>query len=137
MENIQDEDRRRRLRFLEEKIQDPRSVANIDSLLDTVQALLADCDHPAIKRMKNVEAYTNRCEYGTFDVERYDSAVRESWKKLGRTPRILSLRRRINCGRTTSGLGAVSFFIRTRCGQKYFFFFTFYFRASRGGTKNI
>lgn len=62
MEHIKDEDRRRRLRMLEEKIQDPRSVANIDSLLDTVQALVADCDHPSIKRMKNVESYTNRCK---------------------------------------------------------------------------
>lgn len=33
MEVIQDEDRKRRLRQLEEKIQDPRCVANIDSLL--------------------------------------------------------------------------------------------------------
>lgn len=63
MDNIKDEDRRRRLRLLEEKIQDPRSVANVDCLLDTVQALIADCDHPAIKRMKNVEAYTNRCKF--------------------------------------------------------------------------
>lgn len=62
MDNIKDEDRRRRLRLLEEKIQDPRCVANIDSLLDTVQALVADCDHPSIKRMKNFEAYTNRCK---------------------------------------------------------------------------
>jgi hypothetical protein len=30
---------------------------------DTVQALVADCDHPSVKRMKNVEAYMNRCEY--------------------------------------------------------------------------
>jgi hypothetical protein len=28
-----------------------------------VQALVADCDHPSVKRMKNVEAYMNRCEY--------------------------------------------------------------------------
>ncbi|XP_046999282.1 rho-associated protein kinase 2 isoform X1 [Schistocerca americana] len=60
MDCIQDEDRKRRLRQLEEEIQDPRSVANVDCLLDTVQALVSDCDHPAVKRMKNIEAYMNR-----------------------------------------------------------------------------
>jgi hypothetical protein len=115
-----DEDRRRRLRQLEEKITDPRSVSNVDCLLvsncfvnnnlatfyklclavcnnsnhqystiiimkcqetyylynicvmvihqlfifqDTVQALVSDCEHPAVKRMKNVEAFMNRCKY--------------------------------------------------------------------------
>lgn len=62
MEKIKDDDRRKRLQELEDKIQDPRSVASIDSLLDTVQALISDCDHPCVKRMKNVEAYTNRCK---------------------------------------------------------------------------
>lgn len=63
MERIQDEDRKRRLRMLEERIQDQRSQANVDCLLDTVQAIFADCDHPNIKKMKNVEVYTNRCKY--------------------------------------------------------------------------
>lgn len=63
MDHIKDEDRMVRLRLLEDRIQDPRSIANVDCLLDTVQALVADCDHPSIKRMKNVEAYTNRCKF--------------------------------------------------------------------------
>ncbi|KAK0158161.1 hypothetical protein PV328_009199 [Microctonus aethiopoides] len=67
MEVIRDEDRRRRLRALEEKIKDPRSVSNIDCLLDTIEALVADCDHPSVKRMKNIEAYLNR----------YDSVAQE------------------------------------------------------------
>lgn len=62
MEAMRDEDRHRRLRALEEKIKDPRNVSNLDSLLDTVQALVADCDHPSVKRMKNIEAYMNRCK---------------------------------------------------------------------------
>lgn len=62
MEKLKDEDRRQRMLRLESIIQDPRSVANIDSLLDTIQALVADCDHPCVKRMKNVELYYNRCE---------------------------------------------------------------------------
>lgn len=68
MEAIDDEDRRKRLTELEEKIQDPRSVANVDCLLDTIQALVADCDPPGIRRMKNIEAYINRCECRFFQL---------------------------------------------------------------------
>ncbi|XP_047365122.1 rho-associated protein kinase 2 isoform X2 [Vespa velutina] len=75
MDIIRDEDRRRRLRLLEERIKDPRSVTNIDSLLDTVQALVADCDHPGVKRMKNIEAYMNR----------YDSVAQDICKMRMRT----------------------------------------------------
>lgn len=70
MENIRDEDRKRRLRLLEDKIQDPRSVANVDCLLDTVQALVADCDHPSVKRMKNIEAYMERYDSVASDIRR-------------------------------------------------------------------
>lgn len=86
MDKVNDEDRKRRLRMLEEKIVDKKSVASVDCLLvsifqifyscfilklfficvlfiqDTVQALVADCDHQSIKRMKNIEAYLNRCK---------------------------------------------------------------------------
>lgn len=68
MDHIKDEDRRLRLRLLEERIQDPRSTVNVDCLLDTVQALVADCDHPSVKRMKNVEAYTNRYDNVAKDI---------------------------------------------------------------------
>jgi serine/threonine protein kinase len=64
MDLIQDEDRRRRLRHLQERIQDSRSVGNVDSLLDTVQALHTDCDYPAMRKVKNIEMYLNR--YGDF-----------------------------------------------------------------------
>ncbi|KAG4078255.1 hypothetical protein HA402_011327 [Bradysia odoriphaga] len=57
-----DEDRRRRLNILEDQMRDPLSIANVDSLLDTVTALVADCDHESIKRLKNIEAYTHRYE---------------------------------------------------------------------------
>lgn len=67
---MRDEDRKRRLRQLEDKIQDPRSVANVDCLLDTVQALVADCDHPSVKRMKNVEAYMERYDNVANDIRR-------------------------------------------------------------------
>lgn len=63
MDKIHDEDRKRRLRLLEQQIQDSTGKGNIDSLLDTLQALYTDCDHPAIKKLKNVEVYLNRCKY--------------------------------------------------------------------------
>ncbi|KAJ2953858.1 hypothetical protein O0L34_g1488 [Tuta absoluta] len=68
MEPAKDEERLRRLRALEEQLCDPRSAGNIDCLLDTVTALVSDCDHPAIRRMKNVEAYTSRYEQFASDV---------------------------------------------------------------------
>ncbi|EEB18276.1 Rho-associated protein kinase, putative [Pediculus humanus corporis] len=68
MEKIKDDDRKRRLLELEDKIQDPRSAVSIDSLLDTVQALISDCDHPCVKRMKNIEAYTNRYDKLARDI---------------------------------------------------------------------
>ena len=39
-----------------------RSVINVDCLLDAVQALVADCDHPAIRKIKNIDAFVNRCK---------------------------------------------------------------------------
>lgn len=62
MNQFPDEDRRRRLTLLKKEIQDPQGKGNIDSLLDTVQALYTDCDHPAIRKLKNVEMYLNRCK---------------------------------------------------------------------------
>ncbi|KAJ8977715.1 hypothetical protein NQ317_007263 [Molorchus minor] len=66
MDLIHDDDRKRRLRLLEEKVQDPCGKGNIDSLLDTVQALYTDCDHPTIKKLKNVEVYLNRLNNNDF-----------------------------------------------------------------------
>ena len=39
-----------------------RSIINVDCLLDAVQALVADCDHPAIRKIKNIDAFVNRCK---------------------------------------------------------------------------
>ena len=60
---ITDDDRRGRLSMLEDRIQDNRSIINVDCLLDAVQALVADCDHPAIRKIKNIDAFVNRCEF--------------------------------------------------------------------------
>ncbi len=59
---ISDEDRRRRLRQLEADLRDPRSIINVDCLLDAVQSLVGDCDHPAIRKIKNIDAFVSRCK---------------------------------------------------------------------------
>lgn len=58
--SLADDDRRGRLGQLEDRIQDNRSIINVDCLLDAVQALVADCDHPAIRKIKNIDAFVNR-----------------------------------------------------------------------------
>ncbi|XP_058836769.1 rho-associated protein kinase 1 [Topomyia yanbarensis] len=60
MAALMDEDRHKRLLALEEKMRDPGSIANIDCLLDTVTALVADCDHDNVKIIKNIETYIKR-----------------------------------------------------------------------------
>lgn len=60
MSGILDEDRRRRAAQLEERMRDPFSHANVDCLLDTVTALVADCDHESLKILKNIESYASR-----------------------------------------------------------------------------
>ena len=57
-----DDDRRRRLRDIEVKIQDPRSIINVDCLIDAVQNIMSDCDHPAIRKIKNIDAFVTRCK---------------------------------------------------------------------------
>ena len=62
-ECLPDENRLQRLRELESQIKDPRSVINVDCLLDAVQSVVDDCDHPAIRKIKNVDAFVTRCKY--------------------------------------------------------------------------
>ncbi|XP_050738009.1 rho-associated protein kinase 1-like isoform X2 [Eriocheir sinensis] len=69
MEAITDSDRLQRVRELEVHLRNPRGVINVDSLLDAVQAMVGDCDHQAIKRNKNVEAFLNRYRDSIQDVE--------------------------------------------------------------------
>ena len=61
-----DEDRKRRLRDVEVKIQDPRSIINVDCLIDAVQNIMSDCDHPAIRKIKNIDAFVSRCKSEFF-----------------------------------------------------------------------
>ncbi|XP_036318159.1 rho-associated protein kinase 1 isoform X2 [Rhagoletis pomonella] len=55
-----DEERKRRAQMLEREMRDPHSICNIDCLLDTVTALVNDCDHESLKRLKNIEQYATK-----------------------------------------------------------------------------
>lgn len=57
---MSDQQFRRRMTALEEKINNQTSEINVDGLLDAMSALVADLDHPAIRRNKNVESFLNR-----------------------------------------------------------------------------
>ncbi|XP_017065127.1 rho-associated protein kinase 1 isoform X2 [Drosophila eugracilis] len=52
-----DVERRRRANTLEREMRDPTSICNVDCLLDTVSALVSDCDHDSLRRLKNIEQY--------------------------------------------------------------------------------
>ncbi|XP_030377944.1 rho-associated protein kinase 1 isoform X1 [Scaptodrosophila lebanonensis] len=55
-----DVERRRRATTLEQNMRDPYSICNVDCLLDTVSALVSDCDHESLKRLKNIEQYASK-----------------------------------------------------------------------------
>ncbi|GBO38365.1 Rho-associated protein kinase 2 [Araneus ventricosus] len=69
MDRIDDVHRMERLLELESRISDVKSEINIDSLLDTVQALYLDCSHPALRRIKNIESYVQRYEEAAQFIE--------------------------------------------------------------------
>uniref|UniRef100_A0A671XT85 non-specific serine/threonine protein kinase n=1 Tax=Sparus aurata TaxID=8175 RepID=A0A671XT85_SPAAU len=43
-------------------IRDPRSAINLESLLDSINALVLDLDYPALRKNKNIETFLNRYE---------------------------------------------------------------------------
>lgn len=47
-------------------MRDPTSICNVDCLLDTVSALVHDCDHDSLRRLKNIEQYATKCEFDTL-----------------------------------------------------------------------
>uniref|UniRef100_A0A4W6FBZ2 Rho-associated protein kinase 2 n=1 Tax=Lates calcarifer TaxID=8187 RepID=A0A4W6FBZ2_LATCA len=51
-----------RLKKLEDTIRDPRSSVNLESLLDSMNALVLDLDYPALRKNKNIETFLNRYE---------------------------------------------------------------------------
>uniref|UniRef100_K1QTL3 non-specific serine/threonine protein kinase n=1 Tax=Magallana gigas TaxID=29159 RepID=K1QTL3_MAGGI len=55
-----DPEYRIRLGKIEERLKDPNSDLNINSLLDGLSALVSDLDHPAIKRNKSVEQFLTK-----------------------------------------------------------------------------
>ncbi|XP_059208808.1 rho-associated protein kinase 2 isoform X1 [Centropristis striata] len=51
-----------RLKKLEDMIREPRSAINLESLLDSINALVLDLDYPALRKNKNIETFLNRYE---------------------------------------------------------------------------
>ncbi|KAH8365011.1 hypothetical protein KR200_011544, partial [Drosophila serrata] len=49
-----------RANTLEREMRDPTSICNVDCLLDTVSALVSDCDHDSLRRLKNIEQYATK-----------------------------------------------------------------------------
>ena len=47
---------------IEEKIMDKTGELTIDCLLDCIQALVTDCNHPALKKLKNIDLFLQRYE---------------------------------------------------------------------------
>uniref|UniRef100_A0A8C8DTQ7 Rho-associated protein kinase 2 n=1 Tax=Oryzias sinensis TaxID=183150 RepID=A0A8C8DTQ7_9TELE len=43
-------------------LRDPRSALNLESLLDSLNALVLDLDYPALRKNKNIETFLNRYE---------------------------------------------------------------------------
>ncbi|KAM8917624.1 rho-associated protein kinase 2 isoform 1-T2 [Spinachia spinachia] len=51
-----------RLKKLEDMIRDPRCAINLESLLDSINALVLDLDYPALRKNKNIETFLIRYE---------------------------------------------------------------------------
>ncbi|KAI2798397.1 Rho-associated protein kinase 2, partial [Blomia tropicalis] len=68
---IEDDNRQNRLAMLETNLTDPRSEINIDSLLDCIQALVTDCNHPTLRRTKNIDSFLNRYEKSCQEIMNY------------------------------------------------------------------
>ncbi|XP_016429983.1 rho-associated protein kinase 2 isoform X2 [Sinocyclocheilus rhinocerous] len=49
-----------RLRQLEAMLKEPRSAINLESLLDSMNAMVLDLDFPALRKNKNIETFLNR-----------------------------------------------------------------------------
>lgn len=51
-----------RLKKLEDMIRDPRSAINLESLLDSINAMVLDLNYPALRKNKNIDTFLNRYE---------------------------------------------------------------------------
>ncbi|XP_061100119.1 rho-associated protein kinase 2 isoform X2 [Conger conger] len=75
-----------RLKKLEAMIRDPRSAINLESLLDSMNALVLDLDFPALRKNKNIETFLNRYEkvMGTIREYQMKSEDFDRVKVIGR-----------------------------------------------------
>ncbi len=44
-----------------------RQIVEFDILQDALTALVADCDYPALRRIRNIDTFVTRCELLAFD----------------------------------------------------------------------
>ncbi|KAJ3606740.1 hypothetical protein NHX12_026259 [Muraenolepis orangiensis] len=51
-----------RLKKLETMMRDPKSLLNLETMLDSMNALARDLDYPALRKNKNIDAFLNRYE---------------------------------------------------------------------------
>ncbi|XP_077394683.1 rho-associated protein kinase 2 isoform X1 [Festucalex cinctus] len=51
-----------RLKKLEDMMRNPKSALNLESLLDSLNAVVLDLDYPALRKNKNIETFLNRYE---------------------------------------------------------------------------
>ncbi|CAL8317979.1 unnamed protein product [Merluccius merluccius] len=51
-----------RLKKLESMMRDPKSLLNLETMLDSMNALARDLDYPALRKNKNIDAFLNRYE---------------------------------------------------------------------------
>uniref|UniRef100_A0A8C9SL69 Rho-associated protein kinase n=1 Tax=Scleropages formosus TaxID=113540 RepID=A0A8C9SL69_SCLFO len=51
-----------RLNTLETMIRDPKSTMNLESLLDSMNAMVLDLDYPVLRKNKNIDSFLNRYE---------------------------------------------------------------------------
>ncbi|RVE56971.1 hypothetical protein OJAV_G00211560 [Oryzias javanicus] len=57
-----------RLKKLEDMLRDPKSALNLESLLDSLNALVLDLDYPALRKNKNIETFLIRYEKVTEEL---------------------------------------------------------------------
>lgn len=83
---MEDEDLRSRLSQLESLMVNQTSEIHVNGLLDCFQALIEDCHHPAIRKIKNVESFLSRYEalVATINEKRMKVDDYEMVKCIGR-----------------------------------------------------
>ncbi|KAE8286770.1 Rho-associated protein kinase 2 [Larimichthys crocea] len=75
-----------RLKKLESLMRNPQSALNLETLLDSMNALAHDLNYPALRKNKNIEAFLNRYEKAVSDLRELQVKLEdfEKVKLIGR-----------------------------------------------------